>query len=123
MEFDSLSSQVIGAAIEVHRTLGPGLLESVYEQAMAYETALLGLAVQAQIPLPVSYKAIKLDCGFRLDLLVENQLILEIKSVERLLPVHDAQLLTYLKITGMKTGLLINFNVPLLREGIKRLVL
>ena len=123
MEFDPLSNQVIGAAIEVHRTLGPGLLESVYEQAMAYEVAALGLKVQAQLPLPVSYKSIRLDCGFRLDLLVENQLIVEIKSVEALAPIHDAQLLTYLKITGFKTGLLINFNVPLLKQGLKRLVL
>jgi len=123
MEFDPLSNQVIGAAIEVHRTLGPGLLESVYEQAMAYEVAALGLKVQAQLPLPVSYKSIRLDCGFRLDLLVENQLIVEIKSVEALAPIHDAQLLTYLKITGFKTGLLINFNVPLLKQGLKRLIL
>jgi GxxExxY protein len=123
MEFDALSNQVIGAAIEVHRTLGPGLLESVYEQALAYEVAALGLQVQAQLPLPVSYKAIKLDCGFRLDLLVEKQLIVEIKSVESLASIHDAQLLTYMKITGLKTGLLINFNVPLLKQGLKRLVL
>ena len=123
MEFDPLSNKVIGAAIEVHRILGPGLLESVYEQAMAYEVAALGLQVQAQLPLPVSYKTIRLDCGFRLDLLVEKQLIVEIKSVEALAPIHDAQLLTYLKITGLKTGLLINFNVPLLKQGLKRLVL
>ncbi len=123
MEFDPLCHQVIGAALEVHRALGPGLLESVYEQALAYELTSGGLQVQAQVAVPVSYKEVKLDCGFRLDLLVEHQLVLELKSVEALGKLHDAQLLTYLKLTGFRTGLLINFNVPLLKDGIKRLVL
>ncbi len=123
MEFDPLSNQVIGCALEVHRTLGPGLLESVYEQALAYELIAQGLKVQIQVPLPVAYKTVKLDCGFRLDLLVADQLIVELKSVEALHPLYEAQLLTYLKLTGLKTGLLINFNVPLLKNGIKRLVL
>jgi GxxExxY protein len=123
MEFDPLSKQVIGAALEVHRTLGPGLLESVYEQALAYEITALGLKTQIQVPVPVAYKTVRLDCGFRLDLLVEKQLVVELKCVESLAPLHDAQLLTYLKLTGLKIGLLINFNVPLLKQGIKRLVL
>ena len=123
MEFDPLSNKVIGAAIEVHRTLGPGLLESVYEQALAYELHSNGISVQTQVALPVAYKAVKLDCGFRLDLLVENQLVVEIKSIEALAPIHDAQLLTYLKLTGNKVGLLVNFNVSILKQGIKRLVL
>src|SRR3954468_15447581 len=123
MEFDPISKQVIGAALEVHKTLGPGLLETVYEQALAYELTSLGIKFQMQMAIPVAYKDLKLDCGFRLDMLVENQLIVELKSVEALIPLHDAQLLTYLKITGLKTGLLINFNVPLLKQGIKRLVL
>ena len=123
MEFDPLSNKVIGAAIEVHRTLGPGLLESIYEQALAYELHSSGISVQTQVALPVAYKAVKLDCGFRVDLLVENQLVVEIKSIEALALIHDAQLLTYLKLTGNKVGLLINFNVPMLKQGIKRLVL
>jgi GxxExxY protein len=123
MEFEPLSNLVIGAALEVHRTLGPGLLESVYEQALAYELTTLGLNVQTQVAVPVAYKSVKLDCGFRLDLLVQEQLVIELKSVDSLAPVHDAQLLTYLKLTGLHTGLLINFNVPLLKQGIKRLVL
>ncbi len=123
MEFDPLSKQILGCAIEVHRTLGPGLLESVYEQALAYELISNGLKIQAQLPVPVTYKAVKLDCGFRLDLVVEDRVVVEIKSVECLLPIHDAQLLTYLKLTGHTLGLLINFNVPLLKNGLKRFVL
>jgi len=123
MEFDPLSNKILGCAIEVHRTLGPGLLESVYEQALAYELISTGLRIQTQLPVPVTYKTVKLDCGFRLDLVVEERLVVEIKSVECLLPIHDAQLLTYLKLTGLKIGLLINFNVPLLKNGLKRFVL
>lgn len=123
MEFDPLSNQVIGAALEVHRALGPGLLESVYEQALAYELGLNSLQVETQVPLPVTYKNARLDCGFRLDLLVNSELVIELKAVESLLPIHEAQLLTYLKLSGRKTGLLINFNVPLLKQGLKRLVL
>jgi len=123
MEFDPLSNQVIGCAIEVHRVLGPGLLESVYAQALGYELIAKGIKVQMEVPMPVAYKTVKLDCGFRIDLLVEGQLIVELKSVDALVPLHDAQLLTYLKLAGIKTGLLINFNVPLLKNGLKRIVL
>lgn len=123
MEFDPLSNQVIGAAIEVHRVLGPGLLESVYEQALAYELVQCGLQIQTQVAIPVAYKALKLDGGFRIDVLVEQSLVVELKCVDKLAPIHDAQLLTYLKLSGLKTGLLINFNVTLLKHGLKRLVL
>ena len=123
MDFDKLSNQVLGCALEVHKTLGPGLLESAYESALAYELSTAGLKVQRQVDVPVVYKEMKLDCGFRIDLLVEKQLVVELKSVESLLPLHEAQLLTYLKLTGCKVGLLINFNVRLLKNGIKRLVL
>ena len=123
MEFDPLSNKVLGCAREVHRTLGPGLLENVYEKALAYELTTAGLTVQTQLPILVSYKSVKLDCGFRLDLVVEDQLVVELKSIDSLAPLHDAQILTYLKLTGHKVGLLINFNVPLLKHGIKRFVL
>jgi GxxExxY protein len=123
MEFDSLSSHVIGCAIEVHRELGPGLLESAYEQCLAYELRQSGIEYRLQHPVPIAYKSVQLDCGYRIDVLVENALILELKSVERLLPVHEAQLLTYMRLAKVKTGLLINFNVPLLKSGIKRFVL
>lgn len=123
MEFDPVSNQIVGGAIEVHRTLGPGLLENVYEQALAYELITNGLKVHSQVAMPVAYKSVKLDCGFRIDLLVEEKVVVELKSVETLLPLHEAQLLTYLKLTGCKIGLLINFNVPLLKNGLKRMVL
>lgn len=123
MEFDELSNRVIGCALEVHKALGPGLLESTYEQCLARELALAGISFRLQAALPVDYKGIKLDCGYRIDLLVEEQLIMEIKSVEHLLPIHEAQLLTYLKLSGLHIGLLINFNTQLLKHGIKRLVL
>jgi GxxExxY protein len=123
MEFDKLSNQVIGCAIEVHRELGPGLLESTYEQCLAYELNKKGLNFVLQQPLPVAYKGIQLNCGYRVDVLVEKTLILELKSVERLLGIHEAQLLTYMKLADIHTGLLINFNVPLLKQGIKRFVL
>ena len=120
MEFDTLSNEVIGCAIEVHRELGPG--QTTYEQCLARELDLRGLARRVQVPLPVEYKGCKLDCGYRVDILVEESLIIELKTVERLLPVHEAQLITYLKLSGIKTGLLINFNVKRLKDGIKRLV-
>ena len=122
MKFDDLSNKVIGCAIEVHRNLGPGLLESTYEQCLAYELSLKNIKFKTQVSLPVIYKDIKLDCGYRVDLLVEDKLIIELKSVEELLKIHEAQLLTYLKLSGIKTGLLINFNIELLRDGIKRFV-
>ena len=123
MEFDDLSNQVIGKVIEVHRVLGPGLLESTYEQCLAHELGRAGIGFKLQHPLPVHYKGIRLDCGYRVDVMVEDKLILELKSVDTVLGIHQAQLLTYMKLAGIKTGLLINFNVPQLKEGIKRFVL
>ncbi len=123
MEFDELSNKVIGCAIEVHRNLGPGLLESTYEQCLAHELKIEGMPFKLQYPLPVEYKGIKLDCGYRIDLLVANILIVELKSVENVLPIHQAQLLTYMKLSGIKIGLLMNFNVKYMKDGIKRMVL
>lgn len=123
MDFDELSNRVIGCAIEVHRHLGPGLLESTYEQCLAAELSDAKLDFQLQSPLPVVYKNRTIDCGYRVDVLVENQLILELKSVEKLLPIHEAQLLTYMKLANKRFGLLLNFNVQLLKDGIKRMVL
>ena len=118
-----MTGKVIGLAIEVHRNLGPGLLESAYEECLCWELKQAGLSVQRQIALPVVYKDVKLDVGYRVDVIVENRLILELKTVEKLLSIHEAQLLTYLRLTGLKTGLLINFNTAVLKDGIKRLVL
>jgi GxxExxY protein len=123
MEINELTKEVIGAAIEVHKVLGPGLMESVYEECLCHELGLRALRFERQKSLPIVFKEVKIDCGYRLDLLVANSVIVEIKAVEVLLPVHEAQLLTYLKVGGWKVGLLINFNVPLLRDGIKRIVL
>ncbi len=123
MEFDELSNRVIGCAIEVHRTLGPGLLESTYEQCLAHELKLNGMAFKLQWPLPVEYKGIRLDCGYRVDIIVEDILVLELKCVEQIKDIHEAQLLTTMKLAGLGTGLLINFNVRRLRDGIKRFIL
>jgi GxxExxY protein len=123
VEFDKLSNRVIGCAIEVHKNLGPGLLESTYRRCLAYELSQAGIAFETESPLPVDYKGVKLDCGYRLDLVVDGKLIVELKSVDELLPVHKAQLLTYLKLSGIEVGLLINFNVRYLRNGIQRLVM
>ena len=123
MEFDELSGRVIGCALEVHRTLGPGLLESAYERCLAYELSLADIPFKVQHPLPIDYKDIKLDCGYRIDLLVDDQIIVELKSVESLLPIHKAQLMTYMKLARIKIGLLMNFNVRYLRHGITRMVL
>jgi GxxExxY protein len=123
MEFDVLSKHVIGYAIEVHRILGPGLLESTYEQCLAHELYQACIPFKIQHPLPVEYKGMKLDCGYRVDVLVDNELILELKSVEEIKGIHEAQLLTYMKLAGVKKGLLINFNVKFLKEGLKRFVL
>lgn len=122
MNENELSNKIIGAAIELHRVLGPGLLESAYENALAYELNNLGLNVKQQVPMPFVYKEIKLDAGYRIDILVENKVIIEIKSIETLAPVHFAQVLTYLKLADLKLGLLINFNTKLLKEGIHRVV-
>ena len=110
MEFDELSNRVIGCAIEVHRELGPGLLESTYEQCLAHELSKNDISFKLQHPLPVIYKSVRIDCGYRVDLLVEDKLILELKSVEQIKNIHTAQLLTYMKLAHIKTGLLINFN-------------
>jgi GxxExxY protein len=121
-EGTEVTEVVIGAAIEVHRHLGPGLLESIYEAVLAYELTARGLAVERQKPVPVAYKELRFDEGFRLDLLVANEVVVELKCVDAIPPIHEAQLLSYLKLTGRKVGLLINFKVPVLRQGIKRLV-
>jgi GxxExxY protein len=118
-----LTEQIIGAAIEVHRELGPGLLESAYEECLCHEFGLRGIKYQRQLPLPVIDKGIRLDCGYRLDAVVENAVVVELKAVETLLPVHDAQLLTYLRLSGKRVGLLINFNVQALKDGIVTRVL
>jgi len=122
-ERDPLTSSVIGAALEVHRELGPGLRESVYEECLCWELAEHGLAFRRQVPLPITYKSVRLDAGYRLDIVVEGQVIVEIKSVEVLTGLHEAQLLTYLKLSGLRRGLLINFNTKRLREGILRRVM
>ena len=123
IQFDLLSNRVIGCAIEVHRELGPGLLESAYEQCLAHELRLNGIPFDLQQVMPVEYKGVQIDCGYRLDLLVDGKLIVELKAVAAVEPIHEAQILTYLKLAKVKTGLLINFNVRLLRDGIRRFVL
>ncbi|MCK6502688.1 GxxExxY protein [Myxococcota bacterium] len=118
-----VTDQILGAAIAVHRALGPGLLESAYEACLAYELHTCGIQFERQVPLPVQYRGVRIDCGYKLDLLVEGLVVVEVKAVERLLPVHQAQVLTYLKLSKHPVGLLLNFNVPLLRDGIRRFVL
>jgi GxxExxY protein len=122
MSENEISSKIIGAAIEVHKQLGPGLLESTYETCLAYELKQMGLDVKQQQALPVFYKEVKLDAGYRIDLLIENKVIIEIKSVEALADIHTAQLLTYLKLKDLKLGLLINFNSVRVVDGLKRIV-
>ncbi|HEY2917867.1 MAG TPA: GxxExxY protein [Candidatus Binatia bacterium] len=122
MVISGLTEKIIGSAIEVHKVLGPGLLESAYEVCLAHELSLANISFQRQVPLPVIYKSLPLDCGYRLDFLIEDTVVLEIKAVEELQPIHQAQLLTYLKLGGWPIGLLINFNVPVLMKGIKRIV-
>ena len=111
---------VIGLAIEVHRVLGPGLLESAYEECLCYEFTENGIPFKRQVPLPVVYKDVRLNCGYRMDIIVDEALVLELKTVEAILPIHEAQLLTYLKLSGIRTGLLLNFNAAVLRAGIRR---
>lgn len=118
-----LTERIIGAAIEVHRHLGPGLLECAYQACLADELERLGIGFAGQVALPVEFKGRRLDCGYRMDLVVENAVVLELKCVDKVLPIHEAQLLTYLRLSGLTTGLLINFNVARLRDGIKRKVL
>jgi len=117
-----ITERIIAAAIKVHRALGPGLLESAYESCLAYELAKGGLRVEQQKPLPLVYEEVRLDCGYRLDLLVEDAVVVELKAVDELIPIHKAQLLSYLKLSGCKVGLLINFNVAMLKDGIRRVV-
>lgn len=119
---NKITEAIIGVAIDIHKALGSGLLESSYEACMAYDLIQAGMTVEQQKPLPVVYRGVKLECGYRLDLLIENEVIVEIKSVEKLLPIHNAQLLSYLKLAGYKVGLLMNFNVEMLKDGIQRVV-
>ena len=121
MEINDLTKTIIGAAIEVHRTLGPGLLESTYEACLFYELEQMGLFVERQVELPIKYKNIRMEIGYKIDLLVENQVIIEVKSVKELLPVHMAQMIAYLKISNKSKGLLMNFNEAKLIEGVKRI--
>jgi GxxExxY protein len=122
MEFENITKEIIGAAIEVHKHLGPGLLESAYEECLVYELLQKGYKIERQKAVPVVYKEIVLDYGYRIDILVENKVLLELKSVEALAPVHEAQILTYMKFSEKKIGLLINFNVTVLKNGLKRFV-
>ncbi len=119
---DEITEQIIGAAIEVHRELGPGLLESVYEQCLCHELNLRNLEFRRQVDLPVQYKGVHLDCGYKMDIVVERLVVVELKTVDKLIPVHEAQLLTYLKLSKHPIGLLINFHVSLLKGGLKRIV-
>lgn len=119
---NTLSREIIGAAIEVHKALGPGLLESAYEECLCQELKMRNIPFERQVDLPIEYKGIKLSAGYRMDIVVENLLVLELKSVEKLLPIHQAQLITYLRLSNIWLRLLINFNVPILKQGIKRLV-
>jgi GxxExxY protein len=122
MTEDELSYKILGTAIELHKNVGPGLLESAYENALTFNLQELGLRVQQQVPMPFVYKNVKLEVGYRIDLIVENKVLIEIKSVENLMPVHFSQTLTYLKLSRLKLGLLINFNTKILKEGIHRIV-
>jgi len=122
MDDHQLTHEIIGAAIEVHRYLGPGLLESAYEECLCHELTLRNLSVQRQAPVPVVYKEVKLECGYRLDLVVDKRVVLELKSIEAFSLVHEAIMLTYLRLSGFKIGLLINFNVTILKDGVRRFV-
>ena len=123
MNVNDITGQVIGAAIEVHKTIGPGLLENIYEECICVELSNRGIPFERQKEIEIEYKGIKLESKYRIDILVNNLIVVELKSCDALLPIHEAQLLTYLKLTELKVGLLINFNVPILKEGIRRLVL
>ena len=119
---DLLTEKVIGFGIDVHRALGPGLLESAYEECICYELAQAGFKFTRQTHLPIAYKKVRLDCGYRMDVVIENSVILEVKTVEKLIGIHEAQLLSYLKMSGLRVGLLMNFHVPVLKSGLKRIV-
>ena len=118
-----LSGQIIGMAIDVHRQLGPGLLESAYESCLCFDLAEAGIAYTRQVPLPLRYKGIRLNCGYRMDVVVDDKIVLEIKAVQQVMPIHKAQLLTYLRLSGHRVGLLINFNAVVLKDGLHRLML
>lgn len=120
-ENDLLTERIIGFAIEVHRQLGPGLLESAYEECLCFELGRAAIAFKRQVSLPVVYKSVRLDCSYRLDIVAESRVIIELKAVERLLPIHEAQMLTYLKLSGLNVGLLLNFNTPTLKDGLRRM--
>jgi GxxExxY protein len=122
MEINQITEKIIGCAIEVHKNLGPGLIESAYEECLVFELTKAGLKVERQKPVPVVYKEIKLECGYRVDILVENLVVLELKVVDAIIPVHEAQILTYMKFANKNIGLLINFNVTMLKNGIRRFV-
>jgi len=122
-EIDLLTRKIIGFAIDVHRQLGPGLLEAAYEECLCFELGQAKISYQKEVQLPVVYKSVQLDCGYRLDIVVEDRVIVELKAVERLMPIHEAQILTYLKLSQIKTGLLMNFNSVTLKEGLRRFVL
>ncbi|MDZ4743318.1 MAG: GxxExxY protein [Verrucomicrobiota bacterium] len=123
MPFDPLSRTVIGCALDVHRCRGPGLLESAYQHCLAHELSTVGIRFEMEKSIPIRYKNVSLDCGYRIDILVEDKIILEIKSVESLLPIHDTQLITYMRLSNIKIGLLMDFNVRILKTGLKRVVL
>ena len=123
LQSGDITEGIIGAAIEVHRALGPGLLESAYEESLCHELNLRGLEFKRQVPLPLAYKGVKLNCGYRLDIVVEDEVIVEVKAVEKPLPLYEAQLLTYLRLSGKRVGLLLNFNVAVLKDGIVRRIL
>lgn len=122
VQIDKITDKIIGAAIEVHKTLGPGLLESAYQKALVHELKLRDMAIKEQVPVPLEYKGVSLDCAYRLDILVDDQIIIELKAVEALFPIHEAQAITYLKLTGKKVCLIINFNNRFIKDGIKRIV-
>jgi GxxExxY protein len=122
-QVEKLATDVVDAAFKVHKSLGPGLLESVYEACLTHELRLRGHQVRTQVPVPITYEGVTLDAALRIDVLIDDQLIVELKAVDALLPVYEAQLLTYLKLTGKRLGLLINFNVPVIRNGIRRIIL
>ena len=121
-EQDLVARQIVDSAFAVHTTLGPGLLESVYEQCLAFELASRNIAVERQVPVPVTYRGVLIDAAFRMDIVVAGMVVVEVKAVEKMVPIHEAQLVTYLKLSGYPIGLLINFNVPLIKDGIRRMV-
>ncbi len=122
LEEDRIAAAVVDSGFQVHNLLGPGLLESAYEECLAYELKERGFNIRRQVAMPITYKAVKLDAGYRLDLIVESQVVVEVKAIDRLLPIHQAQLMTYLRLSGRRLGLLMNFNVPMFRNGVRRII-